>query len=257
MFNDYRKLNKLWLFTILIVFIIFIIAEGVFFYYFQKPLTGKRNQAETVSLIINISFNIGMYSFLGFVCGSFFIAIKSFWGKSRNLMMTYRNRTYYLQMQLLMITISALVSTGMFAVWKVGFNYLGGYYNTGYNIPLNFEVNTYLLALSIIFFTLYMLFYYFIMYIIDIFANTDGRYKSILNRNLRVFGFIVRCFAILILTVYLNSSIFYFIDTYNQPADSLIYIELDYEWTMIASFSLIMILLIVEYMSYFKKKVIV
>lgn len=255
MFKDYRKLNKLGLIIILLAFVIFIISYAMFVSNENKILITPLDKLYSIQ---SITSSINTFAFVVIVGALFFVSIKTFWGKNRNLLMMYRSRSYYLKMQFVVVFLSALVSTILYGVIQL----TGNYYSLGsiprYKIPFELIFYDYTKYTIVLFFVAYIILYYFIMYTIDIFANTDGRYKSILNRNMRVVGFIVRCIAIIVLTYYFTFSADIVGPLGNNPATQLMNFNFyDSFGFMVGSAFVLMILLVIEYMCYFKKKVIV
>lgn len=256
MFKDYRKLNKVPFVLNFILLIMFIVLQIVFV--ILMIMNNGYEEYSTINQVIYV-IDLVLNLLLGLnIIGLFISALKIFIGKSRSILLTYRNRSYYLKMQLIVASCSALVSSMLYLIWQCTHVIYINNVNFSKKIPLGMFINEVNIEYMINIFCLFMLLYYFSVYIIDLFANTNYRYRSLTQKYGQVLIFFIRCSLIAILGFMLYLSPETFALNYQGPHVMLInsnITELNNTFLLIPV--MLVIVLVIDYMCFFKKKVIV
>lgn len=260
MFNDYIKLNKLAVFIISCLLGLYVVASVVFVGLIKMHTVNQLFYANRFTAQIPGMFLIGLVIIALLLAVTLFVtAVKQFLGKSRNLILMHRGRSYYLKMQLLLITISSVIVTSCYIILSaVGSTY--SYALPSVQMPPLVVVTVGLdpLFIALLLFGFIAL-YYVVVYIIDIFANSKYRYQSMVARNLAVAGFMVRAVVILVSGSYLFLAANQFRVPYNSDYVDLLgnSINLMNYNIIILFFISLTVAIVVDYMCYFKKKVLV
>lgn len=264
MFNDYLKLNKLGVVVIGILIAVDLVCE------FILVIIHRINQVHPLGFdhtLINILSRaipaFTMIITLAIVGLLFALALKTVIGRNRNLLLMYRMRGYYLKFQLAIISCSAVISGLLISMWILSNSLTNAMFEAGragITAWPSLQVVTQgvhpLIIVSI--FCGYISVYYLVVYTIDIFANTSNRYNSISVRNLVVGRFLVRAGLIGLFSMLLYLSPEQYRLSYSSPYRSLIVINSSYIQGFLGLVVImLMIVIIVDYMCYFKKKVIV
>lgn len=259
MFNDYLKLNKLAVFITSCLLALFLTGNVLFLGLLKFHTITRFFFRNRWTAAIPGVFAIGLGILLGLIVIMLFVtAIKQFIGKSRKLILMHRGRSYYLKFQLLTISISAVIITSCLIIYRavmVTYDYVYGLFV----MPPLGQVTDVGIIIPVFALCGIVALYYTIIYIIDIFANSKYRYQSIMKRNIAVFKFIIRVVIIAGSSFYLFISFEGFRVSYDNPYQHLlgpIYTD-TIPWFVILMFIGLAVAIIVDYMCYFKKKVLV
>lgn len=261
MFNDYLKLNRASAFLVSLFSGLFLIVDLAFIGLIKIDAATDFFNTNLITAYIPFVLSMILMILLGTLALILGItAVKMFCGRSRNFILTYRGRNYYLKMQLATITSSVtiiLVCVYIFLITNQ-LQYYGERYNTSKFPPLAALISKYDIGTLFRVGLLMIMVYYFIMYIIDIFSNTISRYNRIIIRNFEILKFVIRVAVIgacgLTLFLLLESLYVSYMNPYRNLFVSSSIIPQGY-----ITFALIMwtVTLIVDYMIFFKKKVLV
>lgn len=260
MFRDYWKLNKLnvIVLTILLGLIIILSALTILAASVDKQTYFWVNRITTFIPIVLLYGNVLMFGL--FCLGLFATAIKTFVGRNRLFIMMQRGRNYYLRLQLLIASASALIivilTTIVILILKLYF--YTQTFELNYIPPFEVYSNGFTIIKPIIIGCIFILVYYFVMYLIGIFSNTSLRYQGVAKRNFAVVKFIVRTLLIGGLTFYIFISSENLRVLYESPYINLFTQKSPYINSTIALVIIVLVpILIVDYMLFFKKKVLV
>ncbi len=256
MFNDYYKLNKLNFFITIILSILEITLVAMFFIVLNSRLQMDTNTYFKVSRMVYSAVNAAT---LALVIHIFVSAVKSFVGRNRNMLITHRSRNYYHHMQLVVISLKAILIAIIIEIFKIVSAYFGYMpAETTVDIPPLNYLYTFDIKNVITTIFLVIAIYYTVMYLYNIFFNTNYRYKNMLQKNIAIVGFLFRVFVIGFTSFMIFVSSAYFQMKYYS----------DYSYLLISTNSIVgnhfgimvftlMFALYVDYSIHFKKKVLV
>ncbi|WOO87642.1 hypothetical protein RZE82_01525 [Mollicutes bacterium LVI A0039] len=248
MFNDFKKMNGLNFYLTIIISIVYLISIGI-----SAVLLITKDSFDDPFLYITIEY---VQSIAFYIIAAVFVifVLKATTGLKREILLMYRGRNYYLKMQFMTICAYSILLTGL----RAAILFLGKLLQVNLaelEMVFNFTpVNT----LSITF-VLIILSYYFMIYVSDIFFNTNTRYNSFKVRLMHTILFMSRALVITIASLILlfEYSIIG-IDWYN-PIKALVFIPDNPNAFTLSIFTLMVmtICLIIDYSCHFKKKVII
>lgn len=260
MFKDYWKLNKLNVIVLAILLGLIIILSGL------SILAASVDKIRYfhynyITSFIPVILLYGYVLMFGLFClGLFATAIKTFVGRNRLFIMMQRGRSYYLRLQLLIASVSALIvailATIVILILKLYF--YTQIFELNYIPPFDVYSGEFTILVPIVIGCLFILVYYVVMYLIDIFSNTSLRYQGMAKRNIAVAKFIVRTLLIGGLTFYIFISSENLRVMYESPYINLFTQKSPYINSTIVLVIIVLVpVLIVDYMLFFKKKVLV
>ncbi len=259
MFKDYWKLNKLNIIVmgillglIMITSCLIVVAASC-----EEAISYKSWLVSYIPIIL-LYGNLALAGLLSLTL--FVTAIKTFIGTSRQFLLMQRGRSYYLKLQLLSVTLSSLVVGTLATIVIILFRLYFYVNETGLDFipPLKVYTSDFSLLLPVIVTCIFILVYYLIMYLIDIFSNTNLRYKRMSVRNLAILRFILRTVLIGGLTFYIFIAAENLRVLYESPYSRLITQNSPYiNSTICLVFIILIPVLIIDYMVFFKKKVLV
>lgn len=258
MFKDFIKLNKLGSVIIAVLLGLFTILNIAFFSIYGIVTNSIHPVSQKWGSILQLLSTATRMMVVIIGAAMFIVAMITFIGKSRTLLLTHRGRSYYLKIQLLIITVSSFIVSVLFLISN-GVEALNlSHMSFEYNIPNIVFINTKEVILIISIFCSYIAVYYLVMYAIDIFANSVNRYQSIAKRNVDLLMFLVRSWLIGWCSVMLFLSPEAVYEVYGNPATKLVTLDtLFIKEFGVFVIVMLMVVVIVDYMCYFKKKVIV
>lgn len=259
MFKDYWKLNKLNVVLITSLIVAITVASILIVGFASADKT--TNFSNSLVAYIPIITLYGNIALLGLLSLTLLItAIKTFVGTNRQFILMQRGRSYYLKFQLLTISLSSLLVGVITAGVMILFS-LYIYTNISqidYIPPFKVYSTDFSLLFPLVISCIFILVYYVIMYLIDIFSNTSLRYKRMAVRNLAVMSFILRTVLIGGLTFYVFIATENLRVAYESPYFKLIAQNSPYiNCTIVLVVMVLVPVLIIDYMVFFKKKVLV
>lgn len=262
MFKDFIKLNKLSSFFIGLLLALFYGGQLLFLLLIKVNLINELFNMNAITAMIPVIYVFSTMVTLVLLSATLFVSVvKTFAGNTREFILMHRGRSYYLKFQFLLISISGLLISCSFFTFRIiyqTFGYIDMFKATEFPPfkAVSFVIDPYFL-IAIIVGTIAL--YYVVAYIIDIFSNSKYRYQRMLARNVAVLKFIIRVVLIAVLTINLFISAENFKIAYDNvyrnllPSIGIRYIPGELLLLLI----FITLVLIIDYIIYFKKKVLV
>lgn len=264
MFKDYWKLNKIsTIGSSVLIGLNLLLNAGLFIFLNYLVTHQATSFGERYYMFVNM---INKILFLYLILIALFLIatlVRNSLGKVRQLLLLHRGRKYYIRYQLMFITLSAIIS-GLLV-------FISSTTILAYNVVTQFSeqsittlppADAFIISgngLSGIAAGLAVIaIYYVIIYIIDIWNNMELKYQPRSKTYLKLASFIIRCVLICGSVFYLILSIDNLPVVYESPYFNLLSQPYQgFTAIMLLGLTVVTICLVIDYIVFFKKKVII
>lgn len=260
MINDYYKMNKLNIVITSVLLVVYSLLQIIHVVYAEliiKQYFVIHPIRERVFFQVNNIFSVLMILIvLVFIYNIIIVAI----GNKRKLILFHYGKSYYMKY---LLTITAAFSTILLVILSIN-NYISSYNFYASNIR-EYEIENITdsvfqpaihMVYNITLVAAFIAIVFTCLYLVDIFENCNGRYKSLKARNFNVIKFLIRYGIIWLCGFSLYFCLVMFQENYKNGYTELVQLPgIDVSNYLVLIIIIVTITLVIDYYCFLKKKV--